>query len=354
MTVEKKALSPAQLAHHQKLRDIQAERKLAAQSNNTDVLELEEPEQVQGQVRQQAMQSLPYSTTPISIPKVARVLPPPTSKYDPKKRYHFQLINKDYESVKPRDKDTNEVMDNPFPPIWFAEPAGQGINPGSGDIEHWRYVAGYPSIWVKDQTKPVPTQAQLENPKNFIEFRNGSLFVSGMNGALLDALMIQDAYEEVKDPINPVPPTFRLVNPEKELKLTRSVSDMKFEASKAAREATVEEMLPVAMYFGINVDNPERDLDRIRTEFIMRAESDPEAFNRQFTNPRIEFKYKITLALRANIINTSSIPGKMVLTDTNRAFFDVKEGDAAEQFAQLVYNRNDDAVKLYNQIENLL
>lgn len=345
----RKPLSPAQVAFQERMRQEREDKKklsslsapqFSQPDTEVDVLELEE--------EQPKVPEKPKPTVAKSQPSS------PAGKYDPKKRYHFQLINKDYESVKPRDADTNEVMDNPFPPVSFIEASGTGVNPDSGEIEHWRYVAGYSSIWVKDQMKPEPSESQLTNPKNFIEFRNGSLFVSGMNTALLDAMMIQDEFEEVKDPINPKPPRYRLVNPEKELKLTRNISDIRYEASKAAREATVEEMLPVAMYFGINVDNPERDLDRIRTEFIFRAESDPEAFTRQFTNPKIAYKYKITLALRANIINISAIPGKMVLTDTGKAFFDVKEGDAAEQFAQLVFNRNDEALKLYRQVENLV
>jgi hypothetical protein len=277
----------------------------------------------------------------------------PTTKYDQKKRYHFQLM-KTHESAKGRDMETGEILDNPFPPIYFIEPSGQGINPETGETENWRYLAGYPSIWVKDQMKPEPSDAQLANPKNFIEFRNGSLFVSGMNTALLDAIMIQDIFEEVKNPLNQLSPVYRLVNPEKEIKQIRSVSDMRYEASKAAREATVAQMLPIAMHFGIDVGKPEEDLYRIRNEFILRAESDPDNFNKQFTNPKNTFKYKITLALRGNLISTSVIPGKMVLTSTQRAYFDVKEGDVAEQFAQLVFNRVDEAVKLYHLIENLL
>lgn len=275
------------------------------------------------------------------------------TKYDQRKRYHFQLT-KTHESAKPRDYETGEILNNPFPPIYFIEPSGTGINPDGGEIEHWRYIAGYPSIWVKDQMKPEPSESQLSNPKNFITFQNGSLFVNGMNTALLDAIFIQDEFEEVKNPINIVPPKFRLVNPEKEMKLTMGISDTRFQASRAAREATVEEMLPVAMYFGINVDKPEEDLGRIRDEFILRAESDPTNFNTQYTNPKNKFKYKITMALRDNLISGNIYPGKMALVSTQKAFFDVKEGDIAEQFAQMVYNRNDEAVKLYGQIENLL
>lgn len=279
--------------------------------------------------------------------------PTPVTKYDPKKRYHFQLM-KEYSSAKPRDYDTGELMDNPFPPIHFIEPSGTGVNPDSGDVENWRYVFGYASIWVKDQTKPEPSIMQLANPKNFIEFRNGSLFVSGMNGALLDALMIQDEFEEVKNPINVKPPLYRLVNPEKERKLQDEAGDMAYEAEKMARELAFEDMLPVAMHYGIDVDNPEENAIRIRSEFIQRAKSDPSGFSKQVLNPKAKYKFVITKALRSNVISSNVVPGKMVLVDTGKVYFDLKEGDVAEQFAQLVVQRNDVAVKLYQHIENLI
>lgn len=274
-------------------------------------------------------------------------------KYDPKKRYHFQLM-KSHDHVKPRDADTGEMMDNPFPPLYFIEPQCTAINPETNEIEYARFISGYSSIWIKDQNKPEPSEAQLVNPKNFIEFKNGNLFVSGVNTALLDFLHIQDEFEEVKNAINPKPPTYRLVNPEKEIKLVRNNSDLRFEASKAAREASVEEMLPIAMHYGINVDDWEENLERIRTEFIFRAESDPEGFNRQFTNPKIKYKYIITQALRMNLISATQIPNKMVLVDTGKVYFDVKDGDVADQFAGLVSIRNNQATDLYNHIENLV
>ena len=343
---EKKAPSAAQLAAREKFKN--ARRGITNQSVQTDGPVFNQPPFPQEPTGYQK------HLAEIQQPVVAKASPARQApKYDQKKRYHFQLM-KDHTSTKGRDYDTGEVLDNPYPPNKFYEPVGTAINPDSGEIEHWRYILGYNSIWVKDQMKPEPTGAQLINPKNIIEFKNGSLFANGINTAFLDALFIMDVFEGVKNPLNPKPAEYRLVDPEKEMKQTMGTSDMRFEASKAAREAPVDVMLAVAMHFGINVDNPEADLGRIRNEFILRAESDPDNFNKQFTNPKNAFKYKITLALRDNLISTNVIPGKMVLTSTQRAYFDVKEGDSAEQFAQLVFNRVDNAVNLYHQIENLL
>lgn len=274
-------------------------------------------------------------------------------KWNPQKRYQFKLA-KSYDSAKPRDKDTGQLADNPYPPIYMITNEGVGVHPTRKEIENWRYVYGYNSIWVKDQEKPEPSKRQLENPKNFIEFLNGSLFVQGNNTALLEALTIQDIFEGVVNPVNQVPPTFLLVDEEKTRRIVRQTADIAYEAEKAAREATLSEMIPVAMAFGIDVDDPEENEDKIRTEFIVKAKQMPDQFSKQFVNPKNKFKYNIVEAMRDNLISTDVIAGKMVLVGTGKAYFDVKEGtDAAETFATLLMQDNSEALKLYQQLDKM-
>ncbi len=270
-----------------------------------------------------------------------------TKKWDPKKRYQFQLCNASV-TAKPVDWKTGEYNDNPYPPLTMRPNSGVGINPETNEIEQWRYIFGYSSIWVKDQNKPVPGKAQLENPKNFIEMSYGSIFVNGTNTALLDALTIDDEYEGVENPVNVIPPLYRLLDPEKEMKNDADKDEEAFQAESAARAATMEEMLPLAMHYGINIDSPERDATRIRYEFIKKSKQDPAGFNKNFTNPFVKYKYVATLALRDNIVTADKVPGKMVYVETGKTYFDVKEGDYAHQFASQVLQNQHEATLLYN------
>jgi len=274
------------------------------------------------------------------------------SKYDPKKRYQFQLCESNT-TAKPRDYETGELVDNPYPPIFLWTNEGQNINPESGEIENWRYLFGYHSIWVKEQLNPIPGKRQLENPKNFIEFKNGSLFVPGTNNALLDALMIQDEFEGCENPINIKPPVYRLVDLDKERRVLRSMADLAFESEKSVREMSFEDMVPMAAHFGIDTDKPEENAERIRTELIFRVKEHPDFFNKNFNNPKVKIKYTILKAMRENIISAAVIPGKMVLVGSNQPYFDLRSGDAAEQFANLVVARHEGAVSLYAHIESL-
>lgn len=272
-----------------------------------------------------------------------------TGKYDPKKRYQFQLCEI-ISTAKPRDYDTGELVDNPYPPLFLWTNSGQAINPDSMEIEDWRYIYGYHSIWVKDQMAPLPSKSKLENPKNFIEFKNGSLFVSGANTALMDAMMIQDEFEEVVNPINIKPPVYRLVNLDKERKRISALAELAFEAEKSARELKFEDLIPMAMHFGIIVDNPEENYDSIRDQFIQKVKEHPDFFNKNFNNPKVKYKYVITKAMQQGVISQSVVPGKMALVSSGAGYFDIMSGDTAEQFANLVLNNDPGAVSLYNLI----
>lgn len=284
--------------------------------------------------------------------KSATSTPNFTGKWDPKKRYQFKLVQS-YDKAKPRDRDTNEVLDNPYPPIYMIGNDGVGWNAERNEFENWRYVFGYSSIWVKDQNKPEPTKAQLQNPKNFIEFRNGSMFIMGSNTALMDAMAIQDIYSGVENPMEQKTKIYELVNEDKVRQIVRDTADSAYLAEKAAREATLEEMIPVALAFGINVDNPEEDEDRIRTDFILKAKAMPKEFSTQFVNPKNKYKYNVIQALQAGIISSEAVPGKMQLVDTGKVYFDLREGDVAEQFASLLLSHNREALALYSQIEKI-
>jgi len=73
-----------------------------------------------------------------------------------------------------------------------------------------------------------------------------------------------------------------------------------------------------------------------------------------YGSPKAKYKFAATMALRANIISAQVIPGKMVLVDTGKVYFDVKEGDYAEQFAIQVMTNSKEAVQLYDHIKTLI
>lgn len=270
---------------------------------------------------------------------------------DPQKRYRFQLI-KTYEKLKPRDHETGELVDSLYPPIFMANNEGIAYD-SNGNMRRWRYVYGYPTIWVDEQINPAPNDQQLRDEKNDILFKEGNLFVNGGARAKIMALLVQDQFEDQKNPVTQTPKVFRLINEEEGIKLAINASDRAFEAETEARKATLAEMLPIAMLFGINIDNAEQRQEIIRGELILKARQLPDAFLKQFVNPKNQIKYLVTRAIQKNII--SGTTGNLVMVETGRVLFQVdSKKDISEQVTSLIMGNDAEATVLYSHLQRII
>lgn len=270
-----------------------------------------------------------------------------------KKGYHMFKLVKDHSSLKPKDNKTNEIVDNPYPPIYIIPNAGVSVNPASGETERWRYLYGYNSIWEKDQQNPKPTKQRLENAdgKNDLIFTQGFLKVSPKDPAKLEAMMVQDIFDGIGDrQIQPVPFVYTLIDDAQEEIKMRNSADEAFEAESLARKATFEEMLAVAMALGIGIHDAEVDEEQIRTKFIFKAKSDPKLFMRVYNDPRVNIKFLVTKGLT----DGSIVVNEGVLSHNGLAYLSLRaDADIAEQVATLNIEGDEKAKQLYDTLKSL-
>ena len=271
-------------------------------------------------------------------------------KIDSQKVYHFQLTQR-YDKLKPIDSKTGKTVDSVYPPYFLCPNEGVALH--EGEMRRWRFLYGYPSIWVDEQLNPEPTEAQIRDQRNYIIFEEGNLFVRGTERAKIQALLIQDLCEDQKNPLFPTNHKFRMIKEGESLVKATEVNDKAFEAESAARNATIDELLPIAMLFGINVDKPEKRGEYIKKEVILKARQLPDAFLANFVSPKTNIKYVVTKALNMNII--SGHTGTLTMVETGRALFSVnKDSDIAEQVATLVMANDQEASTLYTQLKKVL
>lgn len=271
---------------------------------------------------------------------------------DPKARYRFQLVQT-HEKVKPRDRETGEMLENPYPPYYMIPNAGVAFDKEKNEQRRWRYVYGYPSIWEDEQLKPEPSKQQLSSERNDLVFKQGFMTVNGSDKAKMMALMVQDVFEGNENPIEDRPKVYRLLDENKELNKIKTEIDSAYEAETAARNATLEEMLPIASVFGIDVSNYEENADKIRTAFILRAKSAPAAFLKQFVDPRNKILYTFRQALIQNIIKQRE--GSVLMVDTDREIYRINpDKDVAEQSTNLLLQGDERVNKAYEQVARLL
>lgn len=279
---------------------------------------------------------------------------------DLNKQYIFQLIQT-HEKQKPisaKQGDLTGEIHSPYQPFYGIVNSGlawdkeftpkNGTKPGAS--RRWRYLYGFPTIWVDEQIDPEPTKEDLASNLNDLTFRNGVLRIFGYETTKLKALELNDAYEGNERPLKNIPKQYRLLNQDKIDKHTLELLDLAFEAEKNARECSLEEMYICAYYFGIDLNKGD---DHIRKEFIGKARNNPSVFNREMVNPKNKYTYIFNWGLSENIISGTMQPGCLLLVDTQVKVYDLKTDDIATEMAQATFLGDKEAEKVYAKLEQM-
>lgn len=277
------------------------------------------------------------------------------------KEYIFQLI-RTHEKQKPisaKMGDLGGEILSPYQPFFAVVNSGlawdatyvprEGAKPGAS--RRWRYLHGFPTIWVDEQIDPEPTKEEIASNLNDIVFRNGILRVFEHEQTKLQAVMLNDAFEGCKRPLKNVPHQYRLLDQDKIDKEVLSQLDEQFEAEKAAREATPQEMYALAYFFGIDLAQTD---EAIRKHFITKARSNPIIFKREFVNPKNKYKYIFMTALGQNIISDTRVPGHVYLVEADRPVYDLRTDSTIEELSAAVMGNDQKATDLYNQLRKMI
>lgn len=282
---------------------------------------------------------------------------------DLNRQYIFQLT-KTHEKSKPISAklgDMGGAIFSPYQPYYGVVNSGlawdgtfvpkNGNKEKPGGSRRWRYLHGFPTIWVDEQMDPEPTKEDLASNLNDLTFRNGVLRVFGYETTKLQALMVNDAFGGCKRPLKDIPKQYVLLNQDEIDKSVLASLDDAFDAETIARGATLQEMYACAYYFGINLQ--QSDI-AIRKDFISRARSNPKVFNEQFTYPVNQYKWVFKSALDNNIISTTIVPGCVYLVDSNTKVYDLNTGDAITELSQAVFANEPKSSELYQTLKKMM
>ena len=152
-------------------------------------------------------------------------------------------------------------------------------------VRQIRYCPNENSIWVDEQS---------ENAKEAVVFRDGKLIVN-KNQPNLKAFL--DAHpQNMANGGN----TFRIMD---ETKKAQDVLDTEFsqvDAIAAVRDKDIQELLPVAIYYGVNIDRSTAD---IRYDLLKIAKKSPGDFLSAFDSPQVVARSVIRQAADYQIID---------------------------------------------------
>lgn len=153
-------------------------------------------------------------------------------------------------------------------------------------VRQMRYCPNENSIWVDEQSENAKKEAVI--------FRNGNLMVPKEKPNLRKFL------EHHPQNIANGGTTFRLVNETKKAEDELKKEFSQVDAIAAVRDKDIQELLPVAIYYGMNIDRSTSD---IRYDLLKIAKSKPTEFLQAFDSPQVVARSVIRQAADYQIID---------------------------------------------------
>lgn len=156
----------------------------------------------------------------------------------------------------------------------------------TGNVREMRYCPNEPSIWRDEQSDNAKKQA--------VVFRNGSLVVPKEKPNLMAYLDLHPANQANGGN------AFKLVDNKKDAEQNLAREFSVSEAIIAVRDKSIDELLPVAIYFGMDIN---RETSELRFDLLQKAKRDPEEFLSAFDSPIVKVRATVSQASSYQIIS---------------------------------------------------
>jgi hypothetical protein len=169
----------------------------------------------------------------------------------------------------------------------------------TGKNRQIRYCPNEPSIFSDEQSSNAI--------RSHILFEEGILIVPETQSNLQEFL---DTH-----PMNRVNGggTFELVNTERKAEVDLDQEFLLHDAISLVRSKSIDELMPIAIYLGVNTDQKNAELKR---ELLLEAKANPKRFIELFDNPTVQVRATIKKAVDFQILNSK--PDGMYWFDSNR------------------------------------
>jgi len=177
----------------------------------------------------------------------------------------------------------------------------------TNSVRSMRYCASEPSVYTDEQS--------TSSVKTPIVFSFGKLFVPHTMPNLMKFLDMHPRNSANGGSL------FTKVDYEQDAKKVLDEEFLNVEAIATVRDKSIDELLPVAIAFGINVDAP---VAEIKYDLLQIAKSNPKKFIEAFDNPVVAMKAKVKKAISFQIIKAEESGVKWF--DSNKQIVSVPAG----------------------------
>lgn len=183
-------------------------------------------------------------------------------------------------------------------------------------VRELRYCPNEPSVWRDEQSENATKQSVI--------FRDGRIFVP-KSQPNLRAFLEKHPYNQANGGSK-----FRLVDKKRDAEKELQKEFLLTDAIAMVRDKDIQDLLPVAMYFNVNINASVSD---IRFNLLRIAKSKPKEFIESFDSPQVQTRSIIQQAADYQIIKMNEDSVKWF--DSNSLIVSVPVGqDALDVFAR--------------------
>lgn len=174
-------------------------------------------------------------------------------------------------------------------------------------VREIRYCPNEPSIYVDEQSDNAVRES--------VTFRNGRIFVPREKPNLMKFLELHPANQANGGN------TFKEVNKKRDAEKELEKEFLTTDAVALVRDSSIEELLPVAIYFKVNINSP---VSEIRFNLLRIAKSKPKEFIESFDSPQVRTRSIVQQAKDYQMINVK--PNGVYWFDSNSLIVSVPVG----------------------------
>jgi len=181
----------------------------------------------------------------------------------------------------------------------------------TGKVRAIRYCVNEPSIFLDEQNK--------DSIREHIIFREGLIAVN------VNRANLQDYLDAHPDNFKNGGSLFSEVNTDAKATASLDVEFLIHDAVGIVRDKSIEELLPVAIYLGVDIEQKNNEIKR---ELLLEAKNNPDAFIKLFDNPIVKARAVVVQAIDYNIIKVTR--DSVSWSETNRPIVSVAAGQDAQ------------------------
>lgn len=237
----------------------------------------------------------------------------------------------------------------------YVDGINSAVHPKTGKRQRIYLLRGADSIWQTELTETLKDKEYVAKNRISLLFEDGVLRVPIHDERMLEFARANNNNMGVEGRVANGKHDFYEYDPQKEQQARHEKQLKKINMVIAAKEMPVDKMKKLAMYFAIplvdDLGMPKSD-DGLRTDLMMKADSDPLNFEKYIDSPQVEISYLVKKAIIEAKIDLTGQQGNAIWAGGKGFIARIPVGRKPyEYLTELAMTNSDEGRKFKEQLQ---